>query len=99
MGGGGEATPVGGDIMLAPTEAAGQGGTRPGGTKCIRSDLDGSGREGGSGEPPIPAATPADGGRVASAAGFLKFDNKLYGTSNLIINYMVYLNVFKRILL
>ena len=73
MGKGGGAAPVGGrrDITLAPTEAAGQGGTRPGGTKCLRSDFDGSGREGGSGEPPTPAATPADGRRVAAAGGFL----------------------------
>ena len=60
----GGAAPVGGrrDITLAPTEAAGQGRTRPGGTKCLQSDFDGSGREGGSGEPPTPAATADDDG-------------------------------------
>ena len=70
---GGGAAPAGGrrDITLAPTEAAGRDGIRPGGTKCLRSDFDGSGRAGGSGEPPTPAASPADGGRVAAAAGFL----------------------------
>jgi hypothetical protein len=63
-GGWGGAAPVGGrrDITLAPTEAAGQGRTRPGGTKCLQSDFDGSGREGGSGEPPTPAATADDDG-------------------------------------
>ena len=38
----------------------------------MRSDFKGSGREGGSGEPPITAATPTDGERVAAAAGFLR---------------------------
>ena len=71
-GGRGGAAPVGGrrDLALAPTEAAGCGGTRPGGTKCLRSDFDGSGRTGGSGEPPTIAATPTVGQRVAAATSF-----------------------------
>jgi hypothetical protein len=66
------AAPVGGRraITLATTEATGRGGTRPGETKCIRSDFDSSGLEGGSGEPPTTTATPACGGRVAAAASF-----------------------------
>ena len=69
----GGVAPVGGrrDITLAPTEAAGRGGIRPGGGKCLRSDFDGSGRAGGSGEPPTTAATQADSGRVAATGGFL----------------------------
>ena len=42
--------------------------TRSGGTKCIRSDFDGSGRAGGS-SPSTPATTAAYSERVASIAG------------------------------
>ncbi len=39
------------DIALAPTKATGRDGIRPGGTQCLQSDLDCSGRQEGSGEP------------------------------------------------
>ena len=66
-------------MTLAPTEAprrdprdeAGSAHVL-GGTKYMRSDFKGSGREGGSGEPPITAATPTDGERAAAAAGFVR---------------------------